>query len=184
MNSKLKWAGTFLPEIQAIELNIFSDARGSFSEIFNMEKPPYSQKIPSLVQDNFSISKKGVLRGLHFQEPNAQGKLVSVLKGQIFDVAVDIRKDSPTLGKWMGLFLEENAINQIWIPPGFAHGFQVTSEECYFLYKCSDYYRPANEHTILWKDKNLAIDWPSPDSALVSEKDSKGKRFLDVISES
>jgi dTDP-4-dehydrorhamnose 3,5-epimerase len=153
-----------------VEPKKFSDPRGMFYEVYS--KSRYEQHgIPSFIQDNYSVSKNGVLRGLHYQVNPGQGKLVTVTRGEIFDVAVDIRKQSPTYGKWWGLSLSEKNNLQLFIPIGFAHGFCVLSESAEVLYKCSDYYSPENERGILWSDPDLAIDWPI-NEPILSEKDA------------
>ncbi len=153
-----------------IKPKIFADPRGMFYEVYS-ENRYEEHGIPCFVQDNHSVSKKGVLRGLHYQVNPGQGKLVRVTRGEVFDVAVDIRKQSPTYGKWWGLSLSETNNFQLYIPIGFAHGFCVLSESAEVLYKCSDYYSPENERGILWNDPDLAIDWPVKDPIL-SEKDA------------
>ena len=153
-----------------IEPKVFADPRGMFYEVYSENR--YNEHgIPRFVQDNHSVSKKSVLRGLHYQVNSGQDKLVRVTQGEIFDVAVDIRKQSPTYGKWWGLSLSETNNLQLYIPVGFAHGFCVLSESAEVLYKCSDYYSPENERGILWNDPDLAIDWPVKDPIL-SEKDA------------
>ena len=153
-----------------IEPKVFADPRGVFYEVYSENR--YNEHgIPRFVQDNHSVSKKGVLRGLHYQVNSGQNKLVRVTQGEIFDVAVDIRKQSPTYGNWWGLSLSEMNNLQLYIPVGFAHGFCVLSESAEVLYKCSDYYSPKDERGILWNDPNLAIDWPIKDPIL-SEKDA------------
>jgi dTDP-4-dehydrorhamnose 3,5-epimerase len=152
-----------------IEPKKFMDPRGMFYEVYSESR--YKQHgIPSFVQDNHSVSKNGVLRGLHYQINPGQGKLVRVIRGEVFDVAVDIRKQSPTYGKWWGLLLSESNNLQLFIPIGFAHGFCVLSESAEVLYKCSGYYSPENERGILWSDPELAIDWPVK-APILSEKD-------------
>ena len=153
-----------------IEPKVFADPRGMFYEVYSENR--YNEHgIPRFVQDNHSVSKKGVLRGLHYQVNSEQDKLVRVTQGEIFDVAVDIRKQSPTYGKWWGLSLSEMNNLQLYIPVGFAHGFCVLSESAEVLYKCSDYYSPEDERGIVWNDPDLAIDWPIKDPIL-SEKDA------------
>ena len=161
-----------------IEPKIFADPRGMFYEVYS-ENRYEEHGIPCFVQDNHSISKKGVLRGLHYQVNPGQGKLVRVTRGEVFDVAVDIRKQSPTYGKWWGLSLSETNNFQLYIPIGFAHGFCVLSELAEVLYKCSDYYSPENERGILWNDPDLAIDWPVKDPIL-SEKDAVSPLFSEL----
>ena len=161
-----------------IEPKIFADPRGMFYEVYS-ENRYEEHGIPCFVQDNHSVSKKGVLRGLHYQVNPGQGKLVRVTRGEVFDVAVDIRKQSPTYGKWWGLSLSETNNFQLYIPIGFAHGFCVLSELAEVLYKCSDYYSPENERGILWNDPDLAIDWPVKDPIL-SEKDAVYPLFSEL----
>jgi dTDP-4-dehydrorhamnose 3,5-epimerase len=161
-----------------IEPKIFADPRGMFYEVYS-ESRYEEHGIPCFVQDNHSISKKGVVRGLHYQVNPGQSKLVRVTRGEIFDVAVDIRKQSPTYGKWWGLSLSETNNFQLYIPIGFAHGFCVLSELAEVLYKCSDYYSPENELGILWNDPDLAIDWPVKDPIL-SEKDAVYPLFSEL----
>ena len=161
-----------------VEPKKFADPRGVFYEVYS--KSRYEQYgIPSFVQDNHSVSKNGVLRGLHYQANPGQGKLVRVTRGEVFDVAVDIRKQSPTYGKWWGLSLSDTNNLQLYIPIGFAHGFCVLSESAEVLYKCSDYYSPENERGILWSDPDLAIDWPVKEPIL-SEKDAVYPRFKEL----
>ncbi|MGL4338446.1 MAG: dTDP-4-dehydrorhamnose 3,5-epimerase, partial [Turicibacter sp.] len=134
------------------------------------------------VQDNHSKSKKGILRGLHYQTENTQGKLVRVVSGEVFDVAVDIRKDSPTFGTWVGVYLSAENKRQLWVPEGFAHGFYVISNEAEFVYKCTDFYNPKAEKSILWSDKTLGINWPIVDGKVtLSEKDTNGVLFESSI---
>jgi dTDP-4-dehydrorhamnose 3,5-epimerase len=161
-----------------IEPKIFADPRGMFYEVYS-ENRYEEHGIPCFVQDNHSVSKKGVVRGLHYQVNPGQGKLVRVTRGEVFDVAVDIRKQSPTYGKWWGLSLSETNNFQLYIPIGFAHGFCVLSESAEVLYKCSDYYSPENERGILWNDPDLAIDWPVKDPIL-SEKDAMYPLFSEL----
>ena len=161
-----------------IKPKIFADPRGMFYEVYS-ESRYEEHGISCFVQDNHSISKKGVVRGLHYQVNPGQSKLVRVTRGEIFDVAVDIRKQSPTYGKWWGLSLSETNNFQLYIPIGFAHGFCVLSESAEVLYKCSDYYSPENERGILWNDPDLAIDWPVKDPIL-SEKDAVYPLFSEL----
>lgn len=169
--------------LRLFEPRIFHDDRGFFFESYNEEK--YSAFIGAevhFVQDNISTSKKGVLRGLHFQTPPfAQGKLVSVIKGKVLDVAVDIRKGSPTYGKYQVMELSAENKLQFWIPAGFAHGFVSLEEDTIFSYKCSNYYSPAHERTLLWNDIDLGIEWGINDP-IVSEKDKIGEVFSNFIS--
>jgi dTDP-4-dehydrorhamnose 3,5-epimerase len=169
--------------LRLFEPRVFHDDRGFFYESYNEEK--YGEFIGReirFVQDNISTSAKGVLRGLHFQAPPfAQGKLVSVIKGKVLDVAVDIRKGSPTYGKHQVIELSAKNKLQFWIPPGFAHGFLSFEEDTVFSYKCSNYYSPSHERTLLWSDANLGIEWGIPDP-IVSEKDKIGEVFLNFAS--
>lgn len=163
-----------------IQPKVFGDARGFFLETF--EKKRYQEMLDidlDFVQDNHSRSSRGVLRGLHFQKINPQGKLVRVVRGEVFDVAVDIRPDSPTYGAWEGVILSEENKTQFWLPPGLAHGFVVLSDVADFEYKCTDYYNPANEGCLLWNDPALGIEWPL-ENPLLSEKDKIGKLFKEL----
>ena len=169
-----------IPEVILVTSKSFSDKRGFFLESFKNSEFTTNGINTKFVQDNFSHSIKGVLRGLHYQKnPKAQAKFVTALRGEIFDVAVDIRKQSPTYGKWWGLSLSEVNHLQLYIPTGFAHGFCVLSESAEVLYKCSDYYSPKNERGVLWNDADLAIDWPIKDPIL-SEKDAVYPRFSEL----
>lgn len=164
-----------------LEPKIYEDNRGFFFESFNAKTFAASTGLDvAFVQDNHSQSQKGVLRGLHFQSPKSQGKLVSVTRGSVFDVAVDIRADSPTFGSWVGIDLSEHNKLQLWIPEGFAHGFVVTSEVADFHYKCTNYYSPEDERSIHWKDPDLNINWPSDLDILVSAKDSMATSFKSI----
>ena len=168
-----------LPEVLLIEPKVFGDHRGYFLETWQAERYRNAGMTLPFVQDNLSLSRRGILRGLHFQNPHAQGKLVSVLRGQVFDVAVDIRVGSPRFGKSIGVLLSEDDKRQLFVPPGFAHGFLVTSDEAVFCYKCTDLYHPETEATLLWNDPSLGIAWPNGDVTL-SEKDSKGQLLQDI----
>ncbi len=166
---------TGLEGLKLLRLKRFGDSRGAFQELWQQER--YSALgLPVFVQDNLSYSSKKVLRGLHFQQPHSQGKLVSVLEGQVFDVVVDIRPESETFGQWKGFTLSEAEPTQLFIPQGFAHGFCVLSERAIFHYRCTDFYSPQAEKTILYSDPALGIDWPVSDP-VVSEKDQKGLLF-------
>lgn len=163
-----------------IQPKVFGDARGFFLETF--EKKRYQQMLNidvDFVQDNHSRSSKGVLRGLHFQKTKPQGKLVHVVRGEVFDVAVDIRPGSPTYGVWEGVILSEENKTQFWLPPGLAHGFAVLSDIADFEYKCTDYYDPSDEGCLLWNDPEVGIEWPIL-APLLSEKDKLGKLFKDL----
>jgi dTDP-4-dehydrorhamnose 3,5-epimerase len=166
----------------SIQPRVFGDDRGYFLESFS--KKIYTEFLGNInfVQDNQSLSSKGVLRGLHFQNPPFdQGKLVQVIKGSVIDVSVDIRKNSPTYGEYCSIILTEKEKNQVWIPPGFAHGFCAIEDNTIFSYKCTNYYSPENECCILWNDKTLNIDW-TIDDPIISEKDKKGIEFLNFVS--
>lgn len=151
---------TALPGVLLVDVPIYRDDRGHFLELWHRDKSTGPGLPERFVQDNVSWSRRGVLRGLHFQEPHAQGKLVSVLHGSIYDVAVDIRVGSPTFGRWVGVVLDAASGRQIYIPEGFAHGFVVTSDSALVLYKCTETYHPGAEASLLWSDPELAIDWP------------------------
>ncbi|HIF9306004.1 TPA: dTDP-4-dehydrorhamnose 3,5-epimerase [Photobacterium damselae] len=174
---------TDIPDVKIIEPAVFGDERGFFMETWNQKKfeELVTGKPTQFVQDNHSKSKKGILRGLHYQTENTQGKLVRVVSGEVFDVAVDIRKSSPTFGKWVGVYLSSENKRQLWIPEGFAHGFYVTSNEAEFVYKCTDYYNPSAEHSILWNDLDLGIEWPLDGEPLMSLKDINGVNFMKSI---
>ena len=174
----MKITPTTIPDILIIEPKVFGDERGFFFESFNKKVFAEAAGITTeFVQDNHSKSAQGVLRGLHYQIKQPQGKLVRVSSGEVFDVAVDIRKSSGTFGQWVGLILSAENKRQIWIPPGFAHGFVVLSDSTEFLYKTTDYYAPEYERCIRWDDENLAIDWQFKGQPQVSEKDSQGAAF-------
>lgn len=172
---------TAIPDVLIIEPKVFGDARGFFFESFNQRAFNEATGLNvQFVQDNHSRSAKGVLRGLHYQIEHAQGKLVRVVQGAVFDVAVDIRKSSPTFGKWVGIELTAENFRQMWIPAGFAHGFLVLSETADFLYKTTDYYMPDYERSILWKDTNIGIEWPMRENPLISEKDKVACQFKEA----
>ncbi|MCI0992955.1 dTDP-4-dehydrorhamnose 3,5-epimerase [Pseudomonas sp. ICMP22404] len=167
---------TRLPEVLIIEPKVFGDDRGFFYESFNARAFAEATGCdPQFVQDNHSRSTKGVLRGLHYQIEQAQGKLVRVIAGEVLDVAVDIRRSSPTFGQWESVHLSAQNQRQLWVPPGFAHGFVVLSESADFLYKTTDYYAPSAERCIRWDDPDLAIDWELADPPTLSPKDQNGK---------
>jgi len=179
--NKVKLIQTDIPDVVLIEPTVFTDERGWFMESFNEQR--FHEELTKLdlptprpfVQDNHSCSSKGVLRGLHYQaNPHAQGKLVRVTQGAAFDVAVDIRKGSETLGKWVGVELTSENKHMLWIPEGFAHGFVALEDDTHFLYKTTNYYNKESEGTIMWNDVDLAIDWPSRSQLVVSEKDQIG----------
>ena len=167
-----------IPDVVLIEPKVFGDARGFFFESFNQQAfNEATGTNHAFVQDNHSRSTQGVLRGLHYQIQQPQGKLVRVARGTVFDVAVDIRKSSPTFGQWVGAELSEDNQHQLWVPPGFAHGFVVLSETADFLYKTTDYYAPQHERCIAWNDPQLAIDWRYAGEPRLSDKDTQGVPF-------
>ena len=161
-----------------VEPKVFSDDRGCFLETYSRPKFADAGIDLEFVQDNHSHSRRNVVRGLHYQLQRPQGKLVRVVRGEVFDVAVDLRRSSPTCGRWFGVILSEANQRQLYIPPGFAHGFCVTGESADLLYKCTDVYHPEDERTIRWNDPTLKIDWPLSDSAVVSPKDADGTPFV------
>lgn len=170
---------TNIPDLKIIEPKVFGDERGFFFESFNCKK--FSEAIGRdvvFVQDNHSKSARNVLRGLHYQIQHTQAKLVRVVSGEVFDVAVDLRRSSPTFGKWLGVMLSAENNRQLWIPEGFAHGFVVTSDSAEFLYKTTDYWYPEYERTIIWNDPQLDIDWPLDEVPVVSAKDQQGVPFV------
>ena len=167
-----------IPDVVLIEPKVFGDARGFFFESFNQKAfNEATGTNHAFVQDNHSRSSQGVLRGLHYQIQQPQGKLVRVARGRVWDVAVDIRKSSPTFGQWVGAELSEDNQHQLWVPPGFAHGFVVLSESADFLYKTTDYYAPEYERCIAWNDPQLAIAWPIAGAPSLSAKDMQGFAF-------
>ncbi|HEY1148992.1 MAG TPA: dTDP-4-dehydrorhamnose 3,5-epimerase [Pseudoduganella sp.] len=171
----MKVISTNIDGLLVVEPNVFGDDRGFFFESFNARRFAELTGVEAeFVQDNHSRSAKNVLRGLHYQIEQAQGKLVRVTAGAVFDVAVDLRKSSPTFGKWFGIELSAENKRQLWIPPGFAHGFLVTSDAAEFLYKTTDYYAPQHERAILWNDPAIGIEWPLQGEPLLSGKDQKG----------
>jgi len=174
---------TDIPDVLIFEPKVFGDDRGFFFESFSQKvfEEAVGRKV-EFVQDNHSKSSKGVLRGLHYQlEPHAQGKLVRCVAGEVFDVAVDIRKSSPTFGKWVGVNLSAENKRQLWIPEGFAHGFVTISEEAEFVYKTTNYYSPQHERGIIWNDSSVNIDWPIETSQLIlSEKDKVARQIHSV----
>ncbi len=159
-----------IPGVLLMEPKVFRDPRGFFVELHRADRYAEAGLTERFVQDNYSRSVRGTLRGLHFQEPRAQGKLVMVLEGAVYDVVVDIRKGSPTFGRWYGIELSSENFRQVYIPPGCAHGFCVTSDSAAFLYKCTEYYQPADERGVIWNDPALAIPWPVT-SPILSSKD-------------
>jgi dTDP-4-dehydrorhamnose 3,5-epimerase len=173
----MKIQTTELLGVVVIEPQVFSDARGYFLETYNVKAFAEAGIAERFVQDNQSQSKKGVLRGLHYQVEQAQGKLVRVLRGEIFDVVVDLRTGSSTFGKWSGLSLSAKEQRMLWIPKGFAHGFYTLSETAEVAYKVTEFYSPQNERTILWNDPDLAIRWPLQGEPILSDKDKTGHSF-------
>jgi dTDP-4-dehydrorhamnose 3,5-epimerase len=172
---------TELRDVKVIEPRVFGDARGYFLESFNARE--FEQAVApgySFVQDNHSRSARGVLRGLHYQVHRPQGKLVRVVAGEVWDVVVDLRRDSADFGKWTGVALSAASFRQLWVPPGFAHGFVVLSESAELLYKTTDYWYPEHERSIVWNDPDLAIDWPIETEPVLAAKDAAGQRFADA----
>lgn len=175
---------TSISEVLLITNKKFGDNRGWFSEVFRLsefEKAVGGQY--KFVQTNESFSTHNILRGIHYQNPYPQGKLVRVVSGEVFDVAVDLRKNSPTFKQWVGVTLSAQNGRQLWVPPGFGHGFYVTGDHAHFVYECTDYYSPKTEHCIMYNDPELDIKWPvlNGENPLVSEKDRKGKAFKDAL---
>ncbi|AKQ65375.1 dTDP-4-dehydrorhamnose 3,5-epimerase [Myxococcus hansupus] len=168
-----------IPDVLLLEPKVFGDDRGFFMEMFHAAKYADAGIPGPFVQDNYSRSAKGTLRGLHFQEPQAQGKLVQVLAGAVYDVAVDVRRGSPTFGKWVAAELSSENRRQLWIPAGFAHGFCVVSDSADFHYKCTALYSPETERSIVWNDPDLAIPWPAA-VPLLSPKDARAPRLKDA----
>ena len=177
----MKLTPTAIPDLLIIEPRVFGDDRGFFFESFNARRfAELTGLETTFVQDNHSRSARGVLRGLHFQIRQPQGKLVRVVAGEVWDVAVDIRRRSPSFGHWQGVLLSAENKRQLWIPEGFAHGFVVLSESAEFLYKTTDYYAPEHERCIAWNDPELAIDWRYDGDPVLSEKDRAGTRFRET----
>lgn len=181
---KFKFTKCDIEGLVIVEPKVFGDERGYFMETYNKEEFWAAGCTMEFVQDNQSMSKKGVLRGLHFQKKHPQGKLVRVVSGRVYDVAVDIRKDSSTFGAWFGVELTAENKKQFYIPAGFAHGFYVLSDTAEFVYKCSDYYHPEDEGGILWNDHDINIQWPIADGIdlTISEKDKVWPRLKDCLS--
>lgn len=170
-----------LDGVKLIQPKVFGDARGFFFESFNARE--FAQQVQDgvmFVQDNHSRSARGVLRGLHYQIQHAQGKLVRVMEGEVFDVAVDLRRSSPTFGKWEGVVLSSENHRQLWIPPGFAHGFVVLSESAQFLYKTTDYWYPEFERCLFWNDPQIGIEWPIEFEPMLAAKDAAGRLLADA----
>ena len=173
----MKFVATSIPDVILIEPRVFGDARGFFFESWNARDSAAGGIAAEFVQDSHSRSVRGVVRGLHYQVRQPQGKLIRVVAGEIFDVAVDIRKSSPTCGRHVAVRLSADTHQMLWVPPGFAHGFCVLSEYAEILYKQSAYYAPQHERSLLWNDPELAIDWPLPGAPVLSEKDMAGLPF-------
>ena len=172
----MKMTPTNIPDVLIIEPKVFGDARGFFYESFNQKAfNEVTGQNATFVQDNHSRSIKGVLRGLHYQIQHPQGKLVRVTHGEVFDVAVDLRRSSPSFGKWVGMVLSADNKRQLWIPPGFAHGFVVTSESAEFLYKTTDYWYPEHERSLLWDDPGVGVAWPIIGAPQLAAKNVAGK---------
>jgi len=168
---------TALPEVLVLEPRVFADDRGFFFESWNARVFADAGIDAAFVQDNHSRSRRGVVRGLHYQIEHAQGKLVRVISGEVFDVAVDLRRSSPRFGRSAGVVLSAESRKMIWVPPGFAHGFQTLSESADFLYKTTDYWHPKHERTLLWDDPALGIDWPLSGAPVLAAKDAAGTPF-------
>lgn len=175
----MQFIETAIPDVKIIEPKVFGDERGFFMETFRVSEFEKHCAPRKFVQENHSASRQGILRGLHYQLQHPQGKLVRVVRGAVFDVAVDLRKTSPTFGRWVGVELSGENKRQLWVPEGFAHGFYVTSESAEFVYKCTDYYAPEHERTLLWNDPALKIEWPlvNGDAPELSAKDAAGKQW-------
>lgn len=173
---------TRLAEVVAVEPKVFEDPRGFFMETWEARKFAANGINAAFVQDNHSTSRQWVLRGIHYQLDHPQGKLVRVTQGEVFDVAVDMRRSSPTFGQWVGEYLSSSNRRMLWIPPGFAHGFLVLSERVEFLYKCTDFYDPGSERTLLWNEPAIGIRWPLPAGVepIVSDKDRSGRSLADI----
>ncbi|MBY6190505.1 dTDP-4-dehydrorhamnose 3,5-epimerase [Microbulbifer agarilyticus] len=179
----MKIIETKIPDVKIIEPKVFGDERGFFLETFRQDFFSRECAERTFVQDNHSKSSQGILRGLHYQTQSTQGKLVRVTAGEVFDVAVDLRRSSPTFGQWVGVFLNEENKRQLWVPEGFAHGFYVTSESAEFVYKCTDYYAPEHEHSVRWDDPEIGIEWPLIDGEKpqLSAKDADGKLLKNSV---
>lgn len=173
------WSLPELPELLLFAPRVFRDDRGSFRELYNEERYREAGLDTRFVQDNLSRSARHVLRGLHLQHPRGQGKLVTVLEGAVYDVAVDVRRGSPTHGQWAGVTLTGDDAHQLWIPPGFAHGFLVLSDEAYFSYKCTAPYSPADELSVRWDDPAIGIEWPDA-TPLLSPKDAAAPLLAEI----
>lgn len=178
----MEFIDTAINDVKIVEVNVFGDERGFFMETFREDEFRRQIGAKEFVQDNHSKSSQGILRGLHFQKQQTQGKLVRVTQGSVYDVAVDMRQSSPTFGQAVGVVLSSDNKRQLWVPEGFAHGFYVMSESAEFVYKCTDYYHPESEVSVRWDDVDLAIEWPLIDGELprLSDKDVSGFSFKDA----
>ena len=178
----MRFVPTAIPDVVVVEPDVFGDARGFFLETWHEAKFREGGIDAEFVQDNHSRSRQGILRGLHYQIERPQGKLVRVVTGRVFDVAVDLRRSSPSFGRWVGEELSEDNHRMLWVPPGFAHGFYVLSDSADFVYKCTEFYAPEHERCIRWDDPELGVDWPIPTHAapLVSEKDAGAVSFREA----
>jgi dTDP-4-dehydrorhamnose 3,5-epimerase len=178
----MKIIPTDLDDVVCIEPQVFGDARGFFMETWRQSWSDQMGIHAPFVQDNHSLSRKGILRGLHYQIKQPQGKLVRVVRGEVFDVAVDMRRYSPSFGRWVGMNLSAENKRMLWVPPGFAHGFLVLSDEAEFVYKCTSYYAPEYDRTLLWNDPGVGVKWPVDDlgDILLSDKDRVGKLLVDA----
>lgn len=176
----MKVIETKIPGVLILEPRIFGDARGWFMESWQVERYAGLGIPARMVQDNQAYSGHGILRGLHCQWPHPQGKLVQVLQGEVLDVAVDVRHGSPWFGRWVGVTLSGQNHRQLWVPPGFAHGYLVTGQDALFAYKCSDFYHPKTEFSLLWNDPDIGIAWPLDGEPLLSGKDSTAARLRDI----
>jgi dTDP-4-dehydrorhamnose 3,5-epimerase len=178
----VKFIDTEIEDVKIIEVNVFGDERGFFAEIFRADEFTAKTGAKAFVQDNHSKSAKGILRGLHYQQTQTQGKLVRVTLGAVFDVSVDMRTSSPTFGQWVGVELSAENKRQLWVPEGFAHGFYVMTDSAEFVYKCTDYYHPESEISVRWDDPEIGIDWPivAGTEPQLSAKDKQGLSFKDA----
>lgn len=179
----MEFVPTRIPDVVLIKPKVFGDARGFFAETWQAEKFAAAGLPMKFVQDNHSHSGQWIVRGLHFQVPQPQGKLVRVSRGAVFDVVVDVRADSPTRGQWVGAELSDSNHHMLWVPEGFAHGFLTLTESVDFIYKCTDYYAPQHERVILWNDPEVGIQWPLPPGVQpqLSARDLQGKRFSEAV---
>lgn len=174
---------TAIPGAKIIEPKVFGDERGFFLETWQSQRYADQGIPPGMVQDNQAYSSRGVLRGLHVQHPHAQGKLVQVLRGEVFDVAVDVRRGSPWFGQWVGVLLSGENKRQFWVPEGFAHGYYVTGEDALFTYKCTALYQPQNEVSVAWNDPGIGIEWPLSAGPILSQKDSEAAPLREIADE-